>query len=137
MRLILCTAILALSGCSSSFDTFDGVDKAYCDKVKMNYSLSILAKDVCIDNYIKKYTKDNSIPTDVAEASMSECGRVISSAANSSYDEAMCEMAYKNGMSVQRLSSMVSDRDRNTAISNTDNVKRDAINRVVKYQSTL
>lgn len=137
MKRLLILSVLIISACSSSYDVYDGVDKAYCDKVKNNFSLAKLGKDVCIDSYIKTYTKQTSSPSDIAEGAAFECNKVISMAASSSYDAAVCSMAESNGMSVQKVNSMISKNDETKIRTDIISVKRDAMNRVVKYQSSL
>ncbi|MCV6900277.1 hypothetical protein OE165_24665, partial [Escherichia coli] len=66
-----------------------------------------------------------------------ECNKVISIAASSSYDAAVCAMAERNGMSVQKINSMISSNDEAKIRTDISSVKKDAMNRVVKYQSSL
>ncbi|WP_097495929.1 hypothetical protein [Escherichia coli] len=137
MKELLLLSVFLISACSTSYDVYDGVDKAYCDKVKMDFSLVKTAKDSCIDHYVKTYTKPASSASDIAEGAVFECNKVISIAASSSYDAAVCAMAERNGMSVQKINSMISSNDEAKIRTDISSVKKDAMNRVVKYQSSL
>lgn len=137
MKGLLLLSVFLISACSTSYDVYDGVDKAYCDKVKMDFSLAKMAKDACIDHYVKTYTKQVSSASDIAEGAVFECNKVISIAASSSYDAAVCAMAERNGMSVQKVNSMISSNDEAQIRTDISSVKKDAMNRVVKYQSSL
>ena len=137
MKGLLLLSVFFISACSTSYDVYDGVDKAYCDKVKMDFSLAKTAKDTCIDHYVKTYTKPASSASDIAEGAVFECNKVISIAASSSYDAAVCAMAERNGMSVQKVNSMISSNDEAKIRTDISSVKKDAMNRVVKYQSSL
>ncbi|HAS1940777.1 TPA: hypothetical protein I4D94_11465 [Enterobacter asburiae] len=137
MKGLLLLSVFLISACSTSYDVYDGVDKAYCDKVKMDFSLAKTAKDTCIDHYVKTYTKPSSSASDIAEGAVFECNKVISIAASSSYDAAVCAMAERNGMSVQKVNSMISSNDEAKIRTDISSVKKDAMNRVVKYQSSL
>ncbi|EFP5565947.1 hypothetical protein H0722_000931 [Escherichia coli] len=137
MKELLLLSVFLISACSTSYDVYDGVDKAYCDKVKMDFSLAKTAKDSCIDHYVKTYTKPASSVSDIAEGAVFECNKVISIAASSSYDAAVCAMAERNGMSVQKINSMISSNDEAKIRTDISSVKKDAMNRVVKYQSSL
>ncbi|MZY95816.1 hypothetical protein [Enterobacter hormaechei] len=137
MKGLLLLSVFLISACSTSYDVYDGVDKAYCDKVKMDFSLAKTAKDTCIDHYVKTYTKQSSSASDIAEGAVFECNKVISIAASSSYDAAVCAMAERNGMSVQKVNSMISSNDEAKIRTDISSVKKDAMNRVVKYQSSL
>ncbi|EES6363229.1 hypothetical protein KVP97_03170 [Escherichia coli] len=137
MKELLLLSVFLISACSTSYDVYDGVDKAYCDKVKMDFSLAKTAKDSCIDRYVKTYTKPASSASDIAEGAVFECNKVISIAASSSYDAAVCAMAERNGMSVQKVNSMISSNDEAKIRTDISSVKKDAMNRVVKYQSSL
>ncbi|EAO9626496.1 hypothetical protein RZR66_12750 [Citrobacter freundii] len=137
MKGLLLLSVFLISACSTSYDVYDGVDKAYCDKVKMDFSLAKSAKDVCIDHYVKTYTKQASSASDIAEGAVFECNKVISIAASSSYDAAVCAMAERNGMSVQKVNNMISSDDEAKIRTDISSVKKDAMNRVVKYQSSL
>ncbi|HDD8980512.1 TPA: hypothetical protein PBP57_001334 [Escherichia coli] len=137
MKELLLLSVFLISACSTSYDVYDGVDKAYCDKVKMDFSLAKTAKDSCIDHYVKTYTKPVSSASDIAEGAVFECNKVISIAASSSYDAAVCAMAERNGMSVQKVNSMISSNDEAKIRTDISSVKKDAMNRVVKYQSSL
>lgn len=137
MKELLLLSVFLISACSTSYDVYDGVDKAYCDKVKMDFSLAKTAKDSCIDHYVKTYTKPASSASDIVEGAVFECNKVISIAASSSYDAAVCAMAERNGMSVQKINSMISSNDEAKIRTDISSVKKDAMNRVVKYQSSL
>ena len=137
MKELLLLSVFLISACSTSYDVYDGVDKAYCDKVKMDFSLAKTAKDSCIDHYVKTYTKSASSASDIAEGAVFECNKVISIAASSSYDAAVCAMAERNGMSVQKVKSMINSNDEAKIRTDISSVKKDAMNRVVKYQSSL
>ncbi|ENU5880134.1 hypothetical protein ACE13I_000128 [Escherichia coli O112ac:H20] len=137
MKELLLLSVFLISACSTSYDVYDGVDKAYCDKVKMDFSLAKTAKDSCIDHYVKTYTKPASSASGIAEGAVFECNKVISIAASSSYDAAVCAMAERNGMSVQKVNSMISSNDEAKIRTDISSVKKDAMNRVVKYQSSL
>ncbi|EEQ3400090.1 hypothetical protein ACVQ12_001390 [Escherichia coli] len=137
MKELLLLSVFLISACSTSYDVYDGVDKAYCDKVKIDFSLAKTAKDSCIDHYVKTYTKPVSSASDIAEGAVFECNKVISIAASSSYDAAVCAMAERNGMSVQKVNSMISSNDEAKIRTDISSVKKDAMNRVVKYQSSL
>ena len=137
MKELLLLSVFLISACSTSYDVYDGVDKAYCDKVKIDFSLAKTAKDSCIDHYVKTYTKPASSASDIAEGAVFECNKVISIAASSSYDAAVCAMAERNGMSVQKVNSMISSNDEAKIRTDISSVKKDAMNRVVKYQLSL
>lgn len=72
MKELLLLSVFLISACSTSYDVYDGVDKAYCDKVKMDFSLAKTAKDSCIDHYVKTYTKPASSASDIAEGAVFE-----------------------------------------------------------------